>query len=190
MMKINFWHGGLIILLVFLSFLSGCERKPSKEEIMLKEIKRQNDWLREQVTEIRKEKDHGHGQYIIGLTVLALLSGPTIIILFLGTVVVSVKPLRQSFIASWRENRSPGQISQTDDREYVKYEDVTPESSSAANGVHVEPEPKDEKAKLWEAAVQAYRRKQKTKDELGEEATDEISRDYIRRLDQENNDTY
>jgi len=190
-MKLNFWHiCGLIILLVFLSFLSGCERKPSKEEIMLKEIKQQNDWLREQVTEIRKEKDHGHGKYIIGLTVLAFLSGPTIFILFFGTVVVLVKPLRQSFIASWRENRSPGQISQTDDREYVKYEDVTPESSSADNGVRVEPEPKDEKAWVWEAEVRAYRRKQKTKEDLGEEATEEIEREYRRRLDQENNEAY
>ena len=180
---------GLIILLVFLSFLSGCERKPSKEEIMLKEIKQQNDWLREQVTEIRKEKDHGHGKYIIGLTVLALLSGPTIIILFLGTVVVSVKPLRQSFIASWNESRIPRGIPRASP-EYVKYEDVTPENSSADNSVHVEPEPKDEKAKLWEAAVQHFRRKQKTKEELGEEAAEEISRDYLRGLDQQNNDGY
>ncbi|MCH7679933.1 hypothetical protein IID10_11325 [candidate division KSB1 bacterium] len=106
--------------------------------------------------------------------------------------------LQQKFLNSMSSLPQPGAILETRttrplpqvNPEYVEYEDVTPENSPADNDVHVETEPKDEKAKLWEAAVQAYRRKQKTKEELGEEAAEEISRDYLHRLDQESNDGY
>ena len=79
--------------------------------------------------------------------------------------------------------------------EEVKFVDIKPSTAKQKNHVvdnnaDSEPEPKDEKAEHWEASVRAFKRKQKTKDELGEEAANEIERDYLRRLDQENNDGY